>query len=88
MSRIETIRISDSGLCSIDIAATVERLDADLDRLEHRLSDAEELAAHPERTEGFIEERRRMWNQIVLAGVIAGLGFGLALSIAVVLAGA
>lgn len=74
----ERLRVAERDLA-------VER--ARMDEIFARMAKVERAAAHPERTLVFRDERRRMWNQITLVGVLAGASLGLALSIVAFLAG-
>ena len=56
------------------------------DELFKRMVRVEQVAAHPEFTPGFKEERRRMWNQINLIGVLAGLCLGVLVAVVAVMA--
>lgn len=74
----ERLRVAERDLA-------VER--ARMDEIFARMAKVERAAAHPEQTLVFRDERRRMWNQITLIGVLAGASLGLALSIVAFLAG-
>ena len=80
----ETIRSQETRLRVAERDLAVERARAD--ELFKRMVRVEQAAAHPERTAGFKEERRRMWNQINLIGVIGGLCLGGILAVMAVLA--
>ena len=80
----ETIRSQETRLRVAERDLAVERARAD--ELFARMVRVENAAAHPERTAGFKEERRRMWNQINLIGVIGGLCLGCILAVMAVLA--
>lgn len=80
----EVIRSQETRLRVAERDLAVERARAD--ELFARMVRVENAAAHPERTAGFKEERRRMWNQINLIGVIGGLCLGCILAVMAVLA--
>ena len=80
----ETIRSQETRLRIAERDLAVERARAD--ELFKRMVRVEQVAAHPEFTPGFKEERRRMWNQINLIGVLAGLCLGVLVAVVAVMA--
>lgn len=80
----ETIRSQETRLRVTERDLAVERARAD--ELFKRMVRVEQVAAHPEFTPGFKEERRRMWNQINLIGVLAGLCLGVLVAVVAVMA--
>lgn len=80
----KTVEQQETRLRVAERDLAVERARAD--ELFARMVRVENAAAHPERTAGFKEERRRMWNQINLIGVIGGLCLGCILAVMAVLA--
>ena len=80
----ETIRSQETRLRVAERDLAVEKAKAD--ELFKRMVRVEQVAAHPEFTPGFKEERRRMWNQINLIGVLAGLCLGVLVAVVAVMA--
>lgn len=80
----ETIHSQETRLRVAERDLAVERARAD--ELFKRMVRVEQVAAHPEFTPGFKEERRRMWNQINLIGVLAGLCLGVLVAVVAVMA--
>lgn len=80
----KTVEQQETRLRIAERDLAVERARAD--ELFKRMVRVEQVAAHPEFTSGFKEERRRMWNQINLIGVLSGLCLGVLVAVVAVMA--
>ena len=62
----------------------IEEMKARMAELDKRIVRAQRTADHPEFTAGFKREMNSMWNCVNLTGILAGLGLGLILCVALV----